>query len=726
MDKFKLDTSFQFPFFKLNELVSYSEVKKPSGVAYMLLVLIKESKDKNAILSQVLENFGVPQSIHYIYADAIVNLINQDILTTDQECFSRNSFVCFKIGDFSFTEKGKKIFAEESIPTGVTREVKISVYYNVALKQLTFSMDLDLEPRPLMDGSALTDDFVNQFVCEKNVEDFINRNKGIKIPIYENGKIARYELIKKEEIITKVEELEKQNWLGKYECSLIIDGDTLLFKFEDSVIQRFFDEKFTSSMVNTAIGYKNKFQIKYKFAEDVKLSSFENREIVNILVPKEIDDILKQKCQMFITKGNYVVNNCLCIDNKTGLEKFCEECEFIIVDQADNKFAFVPGVFKFNNEILGDILIPLVLKIKISSEELKEVLSPFVDDLNVYTEQTFKTLVSVTKISKDYDRAYNVMNGYFTNDYEKNLVRLSEMKQTALLNANIFNKFKELLFYNYEEYLKAISEDNFETVIKITNNIPKVLNINKKDALIRIFENLKDIKDKKKIYETLVKKDYDKSFVALYVNPVEDALKERLATEQTLSDLINFDECISSLKKIANIPDYRQYTFDEEKIDIGKFKETYKTAKNLQKEIEIFRNNNKDLFQDYDGFMGLFEKVNNDFNMLEAAIKNPNNITQEIIDKKITSGDYQFVFVNLSAKLELILKNKYELSGNLSNMLSEARKNAKINKEIVADLHIFRENRNTYIHPDDRVASFTVEDLKRWSMEIFNLEEEKK
>ena len=45
MDKFKLETSIQFPFFKMNELVTYSEVKKPSGVAYILLVLINESKD---------------------------------------------------------------------------------------------------------------------------------------------------------------------------------------------------------------------------------------------------------------------------------------------------------------------------------------------------------------------------------------------------------------------------------------------------------------------------------------------------------------------------------------------------------------------------------------------------------------------------------------------------------------------------------------------------------
>ena len=46
MDKFKLETSFAFPFFKQNELVKYEEVKKPSGLAFMLLVLINESKNK--------------------------------------------------------------------------------------------------------------------------------------------------------------------------------------------------------------------------------------------------------------------------------------------------------------------------------------------------------------------------------------------------------------------------------------------------------------------------------------------------------------------------------------------------------------------------------------------------------------------------------------------------------------------------------------------------------
>ena len=105
MDKFKLKTSFQFPFFKLNEIVSYSEVKKPSGIAYMLLVLINESNDKNVLLSQLLENFGVPHSLHYIYSDTIANLISQDILTTRDGYYDRNMFSSLRIGDLAFTSK---------------------------------------------------------------------------------------------------------------------------------------------------------------------------------------------------------------------------------------------------------------------------------------------------------------------------------------------------------------------------------------------------------------------------------------------------------------------------------------------------------------------------------------------------------------------------------------------------------------------------------------------
>ncbi len=724
MDKFKLETSFQFPFFELDEIVSYSEVKKPSGIAYMILVLINESKDTSTTLSSVLTNFGVPESLQYIYANTISKLIEDDILEMRIGEFDRSDFNSYTIRDFKFTLKGKKVFAEECIPTGVTKEAKIPLFYDIALKQLSLAMASDLDSKPLMD-SAITEEFMDNFQCEKDVEDFINKNKGKKIPIKENGKVVKTELIKKEEIITNVEQQAQKNWVGKYDCTLVLDGDSLNFEFENKTIEKFFNDNYTSEMINKFISFKNKFKFKSAYSESLSLSNFENKALASIFVPKDLDGVLKQKGQLFITKGNYLASNCFTIESKEGLDSYDRCYEFITVDQSDNKYAFVPGIFNFNSE-LGTISIPLVLKLKVSSEELKTILKPYVLGLKSYNEDNFKTLVKLSGISKDYDLAYEILKGYLNKDAESNIVLLNEMKPTALMNGNILNVYKEILSSNYEEYLKAVNEDNLETVLKITNTIPKFLNISNKEVLDKIFASIKKPKDKVKVFELFVEKGFDKATLFLYVNPVEDVLSNKFANEKSLVDLLNYDNLLNGLKSLTNIIDYRNYSFDEESVDRNEFKKKYSTAKGLQNSINYLKSQNVELFNQYDAFMKLFGVINDDFNMLESALKNPKNIKSELIEKKIVGGDYQFVFVNLSAKLELILKNKFNLDGKLSDMLSEARRTGVIERTIASDLHDFRENRNAYIHPEDRTPNFKVDDLKRWSKEIFELEEEKK
>ena len=348
MDKFKLETSIQFPFFKMNELVTYSEVKKPSGVAYILLVLISESKSKTDILANLLENFGVPKTLHYIFAETIQYLFDQDILERNFH-FNKNDFNSYRIGDFKFTGRGKKIFAEESIPTGVNKEVKISVFYDIAKNELSLSMNSDLEPKPLMD-CAISPEFMEQFKCNKDVENYLNLQKGKGISV------------KKEEVITKVDYIESENWVGKYDCVMDIDGDFLSIKFKDAVLQKFFESYYSNEMVNTAISYKNRFKFKSAYADKLKLRNYSADKIAGIFIPKEIDDILKQKCQLVLTKGNYLTNNSFVIKSSDSIKNYDKTAEFIQVDMHDMSFAYVPGLFEFNNSVLGKIIIPLVLK----------------------------------------------------------------------------------------------------------------------------------------------------------------------------------------------------------------------------------------------------------------------------------------------------------------------------------------------------------------------------
>ncbi len=728
MANYKLETSIQFPFFKLNELVSYTEVKKPSGVAFMILVLLNESKDKSQRISTVLSNFGVPTNLHYLFASAIENLIRQDFLemTDDDMDYHSSDFENYDIADIKFTQKGEKIFAEKAIPTGTTKEAKIPVYYNIALKKFLLSIDNSLEPKPLMD-SPISPEFMSAHSVDKDVETFLNLNKGNKISIYENGKVVKTELIKKEEVITDISEQSKENWIAKYDCTINLNGNKCTFEFEDKALQNFFDANYSNEMINGFIGFKSKFKFKSAYSENLRLEDYLKKDILGIIIPKDIDNYLKQKGQLFLTKGNYLstsyqntVNDVKC------LNVYDSTCEFITVDQANNRVAYFPGNFVFDSEKFGSITIPLVAKVRVTENELQKTLTPYLETLSEYTEENFRNLVKITKISKDYENAYKVFSDYLTNDYEKNIVLLNEMKASALMDANILSKYKEKLKENYDSYLEKTTEENLVTTLKITSSIPKFLNIQNKDVLSKIFNSLGNVDSTVFVYETLVSNGFDKQLVILYVNPVRDALSNADVHDKSLVDLRNFDSNVNSLKTLSGINDYKSYSFDMENVDRVAFKKCYTTAKSLMNQISFFKVVNKDLFNDYDGFMKVFGSINDEFNMLDAALSNPKNIKKELINRKIDSGDFQYAFVNLSAKLELILKDKFKLSGKLSEMLSEARRNNLVDRDIATDLHDFREVRNSFAHVDGKAHKFTPDDLRRWCDEIFVLEEDKK
>lgn len=710
MDKIKLDTSIQFPFLKINELVTYSEVKKPSGIAYILLVLINESKDKRVTLSNVLENFGVPKNLQYIFSDELEKLIQQDILTC--EGFYKNEFENYNIGYFEFTIKGKKFFADESIPTGINKQTKIGVFYNIAKNELSLSINQDLEPKPLMD-CALSPNFISSFKCRKDVENYLNLHKG------EKG-VG----IKKEEVITEVETIgEIENWTAKYECTIELTKDSLSIKFADEVLQKFAEKYYDSNIINASILYKNKFKFESKYTEHISLVNFPDGKIDGLFIPKEIGNILKKKSRLFLTKGNYnaIASSVLSCVSPKAIEKIDNYIEFVHVDLSGSVFGYVPATFDFKNSKFGLITLPLLLRLKVGNDELKEAIRTLFDDKRDYSIENFKLLAKLTDITKDYDFAYSLMDGYMSENRESNIIKLNEMKSVAVINSFILSKHKELTSLNYFAYIAETNESNLDTCLKIAQSVPKYLGIPEEESLKTIFSAGKQFSNKANTFNILASHGYSKEAVCSYVNPVPEVLKTKIADSEILLNLLNFNDKLNLLQNLTGIYDYKSFSFDEESLDINIFKKQYGTAFSLFKSIQFFKNENIDLFNKYDGFMKVFGLINDNINMVENASKNPGDIKIELIEKKIASGLYQFVFVNLSAKLETILKTKYHLEGKLSVMLSNTRKTGVIDKDIVKDLNDFRKNRNASIHPENKNTDFTPDDLRRWTKEIFDL-----
>lgn len=709
MHNFKIDTTLPFPFLKLTELVTYTEVKKPTGVAYLLLVILKEAKDKKQKIGDLLETFGVPKVHHEIFAEELRKLISDNILIVKNPytiTYNINYFHVYTLSDFEFTEMGNKVFREEQIATGKEKSTKIDCYYDVAAKQLSMKTDPDLEVKMLYDN-AFDNSFVLSFECEKDVESFFNLQKSSSFNV------------KPAEVITDVELIEKDCYVGKYPVQFIIDNDELKIKFENKGIEEFFKKNYSIDIINKAISLKNKFKLLK--SNEVRLSDLSSLNIFEVMLPSEFNKLIKSNHDLIISRKGYNFNsNIINVTDEEVIDSISKYVDFITID--NNKInAYCPVTLLLNLSNFGIIKLPLVLLIKLSFEEINEALEIYFNKYEKFDIESFTKLVKICSLTNSKLKPIQEINKYMGNDLLENIQILSSIKSLISEKSYLKEKFDEILKQNYFNCLNTVNEFSIETILKITNWVPSYLNITDIEVLNSIEQQISTVNNKVKLFESL-SKYFSSDLVVNYVDPFNDIIEGTTSNNETLANISVFDYSLNQLKIITGISNHIKYGFDEDKIDKMKFKETYLLAHDKLKSIDIFRKTNKSYFDEIDAFMRIFSKINDNFNMLDHALKNPTKITKELIDKKINSGDYQFVIINLSTKLELILGLNYGCEGNLSDRLNQARKEKMIDKNIIADLHLLRENRNALVHPEDRKENFSLDDLRRWNDLVFSLE----
>lgn len=709
MRNFNIETSLPFPFLELNEIVSATEVKKPSGVTYMILVLLKESKNKNQKISSLLESFGIPKNLHSIYADEIRKLLDDGIIIANDIRYQTRWFSKYELADFYFSSRGEKVFAEEQIATGKEKESKVKCYYDVALNQLSLKPDPLLEVKALYDN-AFDDSFVQQFECKKNVEEFLDSKKG---PSFQ---------VKAAEVITKVELQEKKSFVGNYGAKLIVDRDSLTIKLDHKLAQEFFDEYYNADFVNKAISLKKKFKLDKAY--DAKLSNFNEDDIYEALLPKDYTVKLSNKYSLVLTRDKYNYNkqNKVVMDVKS-IDAISKYADYVCVD-GSQVYAYCPVKLELDEKKLGKIYLPLVLVLKPSLADFAKAISNYIDTKTSYSYESYTEIIKICNVTKDYKKAISMLMSYMTEHEDDNIVMLNEVKPLLTSNTFLLNEYKKMVTESYNKYMKNVKEDSLDSSLKITAGIPTFIGLNNTELLSNIMQSIKQPKRLVETYELLVK-HFNTSLVLVHINPFEEVLKNKKANSQQLLDIITFDEALESLKKITGIKDYSKYTFDEDELIKPEFKKDFVTAHNSYKNIQIFKPYNLKYFDDSDKYMNIFGRINDNLNILDAAIKNPKNIKADLIEKKIVSGDYQFVLINLSAKLDLLLTEKFNVTGTLADKLNASRKKKDLSKEVVADLHELRENRNALAHPEDRTENYNADDLRRWSKEVFDIEEAK-
>lgn len=189
----QLKTTCPFPLLIYKTSVKYNEVRKASGIAYIILDLIQKESKSNDKISDVLLKFGIPANLHYIFGQEIANLMSTDILSShfDPSYFVKPTyFKQITIGDVELTPKGKKMFQDGAIPTGAEKVKVKDIYYSPVTRKFDVESKV---PYMTLGSSFLGDDFMDHINVDiSGMEDYINANR-TKIGLKAEERVVSFE-----------------------------------------------------------------------------------------------------------------------------------------------------------------------------------------------------------------------------------------------------------------------------------------------------------------------------------------------------------------------------------------------------------------------------------------------------------------------------------------------------------------------------------------------------
>jgi len=283
MMPYQLETSFAFPLIRIETLVKYTKVTKPTGISYFLLVLINEIQDRQMKIGDLLIRFGIPKDLHEIFAEELQKLIDGNIIQS-KYAYNRNYLSEYAINYFSFTEKGKKVFRDEAIPLDQNEDIKQEILFHPAMKSLMITIDMQ---HGNSSTTVFDDTFYQKFPIpdQDEIETFLNSKKSNGIPI------------KKEEIILETTNLKVENRYITYPVQItLFENDSVEFNFKDEKLNTFFTTNYSAKIIQEGLLKKDKS----KFSGPIKLhSTISSQMPVNkVMFPEELKQILNRKSQI--------------------------------------------------------------------------------------------------------------------------------------------------------------------------------------------------------------------------------------------------------------------------------------------------------------------------------------------------------------------------------------------------------------------------------------------
>lgn len=726
----QLKTTCPFPLLIYKTSVKYNEVRKASGIAYIILDLIQKESESNDKISDVLLKFGIPANLHYIFGQEIANLMSTDILSShfDPSYFAKPTyFKQITIGDVELTPKGKKMFQDGAIPTGAEKVKVKDIYYSPVTRKFDVESKV---PYMTLGSSFLGDDFMDHVNVDiSGMEDYINAN-GTKIGLKAEERVVSFEC----------EEPQKMH-TGKEEgMTIIIRPSGVEFKFDTTDENAFFNKYYTSRIMTDGLLAKNK----YKFVNEKKdivevptVSINELTNITNVYIPDDAQKQALRPCKFFFSKNRLGVKGVdtsmkLGVDDSTTLlNGLNSNAEFALLDKSSLKY-YSPLNVVMPCEQLGDTFeMQLLVERTVDEEVLKSVLLKLYD---IYHDETFsaeigKAILFIVESLKDssYFEKYSTNQLSKYNSVDEQIDLLLKMNSSFKNNASWNEYFKVLGSNLVTNSINEIRLDNMIYKNTILTSLKNELKIGVQDY-VKMFAEPVLSEDQDLVYQALETAGFETNQILGVVNVVETYMDKILNDESISADTSLADKfrTVSSnlwnLNDMLGIESYSEYTLKED-FNVDEFFNTYSTLKTAIKSIEKYSKFAQDKYNNMNKYLEIYEPIHELLAIEREASSHPDKITKKYIDDYISKGRFKNAICELSVKLQYDLREllKADDKTEAFELINMAEQEKLIDSKKCSSLHKLRKIRNGFQHPEKEQIQYTKADIEEWRDIVFEI-----
>lgn len=716
MVKSDLTVPFLFPIDVCNIQFVTTKTRKPSGIARIILELVKSYHSFDEKFSDTLLRFGIPSELHYIFARELSNICAASILTFRESTqFNPGDFEVCYIGDFNFSEFGLNVYQKGYITTNEERISYINVFYDRIKNKIT----------PAGKTISITNSIYSTIEFEEITDDYFDFDS-----LFEEyrGNLG----LRKEEAL-------KDSSLCDCYTELVRVDNALSLSFTDNSLDiSFLYEKyrdFLKKHINATM-FRNMLLDRVEF----KKGSYFPNELPRINCIPNIGEI---KSSFPIGKANALWSMCTGVifdkaifsvpkKNIKGrivcdsmfnesMDKLCHESALIWIDNRKVHLAIAADV-EYQNNLYSDTLsLPMVLIIECNSEKSEQFVKNICNILYAtdYSANNVSLIWELTKVLHDKSPQKAYISKLLESDMIDEALKMTDSKEDDKSILELFRAY-------FEDKCTHITPDRVFEAHSEYNSLRKRIGVDDVKYIQMLVSSINNEEEMEHLYFVFEKLKYQPNVILPSINVVDFYMNKMLNGElevrfsNSLADrFIAVSEHLNRLKQISGVESHIAYSINEQ-LNENAFADTFKSFRNEYDKVSKYSMYSSDSFRVLGEYLEIFSEIDEVIALEKAARKNIGDISHKYIMSCIKKSDFRTAVCDMYIRLEAELQDYFE-STELAvfNMLDLYLDEEPDSKEIIDKMHKLRLVRNGMFHAKGKKVEYTRADLEDWCITLF-------